>query len=129
MLPMHAEYHYLWEISTGKVMAGSTVRTFGRLSCYDSAQSEATLTAQHSAVQHKLQLNTRFVEPFSARLGSYYLALGELDTVDDAHLVLCARLLTCIEGVDVSLLQRAVEEQIKYLREREKVTQGSNLPP
>ncbi|XP_075033904.1 CST complex subunit TEN1 [Mixophyes fleayi] len=125
MLPAPAEYHYLWEITSEKMSVGSTVRTFGRLSCYDSAQSSAMLTAQHSAAQHKLQINTRFVEPFSARLGSYYLALGELDTVNDVHPVLCARLLTCIEGADLSLLQNAVEEQRKYLQEREKVAQGS----
>ncbi|XP_069809768.1 CST complex subunit TEN1 isoform X2 [Dendropsophus ebraccatus] len=86
---------------------------------YDSARSEALLSAHHSAAQHKLCLNTRFVEPFSAQLGSYYLAVGELDSVDETHLVLHARLLTCIEGVDLSLLQNAVEEQRRYFQERE----------
>ncbi|XP_075701751.1 CST complex subunit TEN1 [Rhinoderma darwinii] len=117
MLPAPAQHRYLWEIRSGDVPIGSTVRTFGRLSSYDSARSEAVLTAHHSAVQHKLRLNTRFVEPFSAQLGSYYQALGELDSVDEAHLVLCARLLTCIEGVDLSLLQNAVEEQRRYFHE------------
>ncbi|XP_066443578.1 CST complex subunit TEN1 [Eleutherodactylus coqui] len=119
MLPAPAQYQYLWEISSGDVPAGSTVRTFGRLSSYDSARSEALLTAHHSAAQHKLRLNTRFVEPFHAQLGSYYLALGELDSVNEASLVLCARLLSCIEGVDLSLLQNAVEEQRRYFHERE----------
>ncbi|CAJ0951674.1 unnamed protein product [Ranitomeya imitator] len=177
-----------------------------RLSSYDSARSEAVLTAHHSAAQHKLHLNTQFVEPFSAQLGSYYLALGELDTMNgswlsismtpavtpinraawkksysvdmeqlncwhewsvtalswhhlekfrclqvhtivllsspglgyrhtiqftydhdqrydlavivEVHPVLCPRLLTCIEGVDLSLLQSAVEEQRRYFHER-----------
>ncbi|XP_044151950.1 CST complex subunit TEN1 [Bufo gargarizans] len=119
MLPAPAQYHYLWEISSGNVPAGSTVRTFGRLGSYDSARSEALLTAHHSAAQHKLLLNTRFVEPFSAQLGSYYLTLGELDLVDEGPLVLCARLLTCMEGVDLSLLQYAVEEQRRYFHDRE----------
>ncbi|XP_077107918.1 CST complex subunit TEN1 isoform X2 [Ranitomeya variabilis] len=118
MLPAPALYHYVWEISSGDVAAGSTVRTFGRLSSYDSARSEAVLTAHHSAAQHKLHLNTQFVEPFSAQLGSYYLALGELDTMNEVHPVLCPRLLTCIEGVDLSLLQNAVEEQRRYFHER-----------
>ncbi|XP_040294704.1 CST complex subunit TEN1 [Bufo bufo] len=119
MLPAPAQYHYLWEISSGNVPAGSTVRTFGRLGSYDSARSEALLTAHHSAAHHKLRLNTRFVEPFSAQLGSYYLALGELDSVDEGPLVLCARLLTCMEGVDLSLLQYGVEEQRRYFHDRE----------
>ncbi|KAG8565688.1 hypothetical protein GDO81_012945, partial [Engystomops pustulosus] len=116
--PAPAQYHYLWEISSGDVPAGSTVRTFGRLSSYDSARSEAMLAAHHSAAQHKLRLNTRFVEPFSPQLGSYYLVLGELETVDETDHVLCPRLLTCIEGVDLSLLQNAVEEQRRYFHDR-----------
>ncbi|KAM9296091.1 CST complex subunit TEN1 [Gastrophryne carolinensis] len=119
MLPAAAAYQFLWDISSGKVSAGSSVRTFGRLSCYDSVQSEAVLTAIRSTAQHSLRVNTRFVEPFSARLGSYHMAVGELEAVDDEHLVLNARLLTCIEGADISLLQYAIEEQRKYLQERE----------
>ncbi|KAM3920783.1 CST complex subunit TEN1 isoform 1-T2 [Leptodactylus fuscus] len=119
ILPAPAQFHYLWEVSSGDVPVGSTVRTFGRLSSYDPARSEAVLSAHHSVAQHKLCLNTQFVEPFPAQLGSYYLALGELDSSDEAPLVLCARLLTCIEGVDLSLLQNAVEEQRRYFEQRE----------
>ncbi|XP_018427963.1 PREDICTED: CST complex subunit TEN1 isoform X2 [Nanorana parkeri] len=85
MLPPPAEYQYLWDISSGKVPSGSTVRTFGRLNCYDFTQSEAVLTAHHSTGQHKLQVNTRFVEPFSPRLGSHYMALGELESGDECN--------------------------------------------
>lgn len=119
MLPAPADYQYLWEIVSGKVPSGSTVRTYGRLSSYDFTQSKAVLAAQHSAAQHKLHVNTNFVEPFSPRLGSYYMALGELESGNDTHLVLCARLLNCIEGVDLSLLQNGIEEQRKYFLERE----------
>ncbi|XP_068117951.1 CST complex subunit TEN1 [Hyperolius riggenbachi] len=117
MLPAPAQYQYLWDIGSGNVSAGTTLRTFGRLACYDYTLSEAELTAHHSAVQHKLRVNTKFVEPFSARVGSYYMALGELESVDNSHL-LCARLLTCIEGVDLSLLQSGIDEQRKYFAER-----------
>ncbi|KAM8945867.1 CST complex subunit TEN1 [Pelodytes ibericus] len=116
MLPAPAEYHYLWEISSGIVSGGATVRTFGRLCSYDMAQSEATLTAQHASIQHQLQVRTTFVEPFSARLGSYYLVLGELE--GDTVPVMCARLLTCVDGADLSLLQQAVDEQRIYLQGR-----------
>ncbi|XP_040185914.1 CST complex subunit TEN1 isoform X3 [Rana temporaria] len=61
------------------------------LSSYDFTQSEAVLTAQHSAAQHKLHVNTKFVEPFSPRLGSYYMALGELESGDGfIHSYVCA---------------------------------------
>ncbi|XP_075438911.1 CST complex subunit TEN1 [Ascaphus truei] len=118
MLPAPAEHHFLWEISAGAVPDGATVRTFGRLSCYDLAQSEATLAAHHASGQHQLRVSTRFVEPFPARVGSHYLALGELDKPNGGLPLLRARLLTCIDGADLSLLQHAVEEQRRYLRER-----------
>ncbi|XP_053565180.1 CST complex subunit TEN1 [Bombina bombina] len=119
MLPSVAAYHYLWEISTGEVPGGATVRTFGRLSSYNMVQSEATLTAQHSSTLQQLRVSTKFVEPFIARLGSYFLALGELERDEGALPVLHARLLTCIDGVDFSRLQQAVEEQRRYFKERE----------
>ncbi|KAM4692041.1 CST complex subunit TEN1 [Rhinophrynus dorsalis] len=124
MLPAASAYHYLWEICTENVPSGSTVRTFGRLSSYDLAQSKATLTAQYASTQHKLWVRTRFVEPFHASLGSYYLALGELEEEGGLPL-LCVRLMTCIDGVDLSLLQQAVEEQRKYLQGREGVLGSS----
>ncbi|XP_053308873.1 CST complex subunit TEN1 [Spea bombifrons] len=117
MLPSAAQYHFLWEIGSGKVPIGATVRTFGRLSAYDLARSEATITAQHACVQHQLQVRTSFVEPFSAQLGSYYLVLGELE--GDSAPVLCPRLMICVEGADLSLLQQAVEEQRRYIQGRE----------
>ncbi|XP_063281482.1 CST complex subunit TEN1 [Pelobates fuscus] len=122
MLPAAAEYKYLWEISSGKVSGGATVRTFGRLNSYDMANSEAILAVQHASTQHQLQVRTTLVEPFSAHLGSYYMALGELES--DASPILCARLLVCIDGADLSLLQQAVEEQRSYLQGRHEDTGG-----
>ncbi|KAM4664619.1 CST complex subunit TEN1 isoform 1-T3 [Discoglossus pictus] len=129
MLPAAAQYHYLWEISAGGVPSGAAVRTFGRLSCYDLAQSEATLTTQHSSSVHQLRVSTRFVEPFPARVGSYYLALGELEKENGDMPLLRVRLMTCIDGADLSLLQQAIEVQRQYLREREAEGQVLNKLP
>ncbi|KAE8576964.1 hypothetical protein XENTR_v10004384 [Xenopus tropicalis] len=118
MLPAASAFYYVWEISTGQVPIGTTVRTFGRLSRYDLAQSLATITAQHASAQHGLRVSTRFVEPFSATVGSHYLALGELEE-DGGVPVLCVRVMTCIDGTNLSLLQLAMEEQRKYFRCRE----------
>ncbi|KAG8454429.1 hypothetical protein GDO86_000886 [Hymenochirus boettgeri] len=118
MLPAAAAFHYLWEISTGQVPYGSTVRTFGRLSSYDLEQSMATMTTQYAAVQHTLRISTKFVEPFLAKFGSHYIALGELEE-DGSLPLLCARVITCIDGADLSLLQQGVEEQRKYFLTRE----------
>uniref|UniRef100_A0A8C5WM95 CST complex subunit TEN1 n=1 Tax=Leptobrachium leishanense TaxID=445787 RepID=A0A8C5WM95_9ANUR len=123
MLPAAAVYQFLWEICSGEVPGGTTVRTFGRLSTYDMAESEATLTLQHASAQHHLRVRTTFVEPFSAALGSYYMALGELEC--DADPVLCARLLVCIDGADLALFQQAVEEQRRYLQGRSQADNGT----
>ncbi|NP_001233243.1 TEN1 CST complex subunit L homeolog isoform X1 [Xenopus laevis] len=118
MLPAASTFYYLWELSTGQVPFGATVRTFGRLCRYDLAQSLATITAQHASAQHMLRISTRLVEPLSATIGSHYLALGELEEHGNLP-VLCVRVMSCIDGANLSLLQQAVEEQRKYFRSRE----------
>uniref|UniRef100_A0A672VAX4 TEN1 subunit of CST complex n=1 Tax=Strigops habroptila TaxID=2489341 RepID=A0A672VAX4_STRHB len=78
MLPSAGVYYFPWEINSS-VPEGEALRTFGRLSCYDLARSEAVLTAQHSSAQYQVCVDTKFVEPFQAQLGSRYMVLGEAE--------------------------------------------------
>ncbi|NWI16335.1 TEN1L protein, partial [Crypturellus soui] len=116
MLPNAAVYYFPWEIN-GSVADGEALRTFGRLSCYDLARSEAVLTARHHAAQHQVCVDTSFVEPFQAQLGSLYMVLGEAEHRKGT--VVKARILTCVEGMNLPLLEQAVQEQRKYLQERQ----------
>ncbi|XP_025053245.1 CST complex subunit TEN1 isoform X1 [Alligator sinensis] len=119
MLPNPGIYYFPWEISSGPVRDGETLRTFGRLHCYDLAQSEAVLTAQCNSVQHQVRVCTKFVEPFQAQLGSLYVALGDMEQRDGEGPVLKARVLTCVEGMNLSMLEQAIREQRKYFQDRQ----------
>ncbi|XP_067403945.1 CST complex subunit TEN1 [Emydura macquarii macquarii] len=119
MMPSAGVYYFPWEINSGSVPDGETLRTFGRLHCYDMVQSEAILTALHSSVQHQVRVCTSFVEPFQAQLGSLYVVLGETEERDGERPVLKARVLTCVEGMNLPWLEQAIQEQRRYFRERQ----------
>ncbi|XP_077020003.1 CST complex subunit TEN1 isoform X2 [Tamandua tetradactyla] len=119
MLPKPGIYYFPWEVSTGQVPDGDTLRTFGRLHLYDVTQSRATLVAQHGAGQHQVLICTQLVEPFQAQLGSLYIVLGELEHQEDGGSVVKARLLTCVEGINLPLLEQAIQEQRLYRQERD----------
>ncbi|XP_059720367.1 CST complex subunit TEN1 isoform X2 [Haemorhous mexicanus] len=78
MLPSAGVYYFPWEINSS-VPEGKTLRTFGRLCCYDLARSEAILTMQHNSAQYQVCVDTKFVEPFQAQVGSSYMVLGEAE--------------------------------------------------
>ncbi|XP_053145387.1 CST complex subunit TEN1 [Hemicordylus capensis] len=118
MLPAAAVYYFLWEVNTKSVPEGKTLRTFGRLQSYDMVSSQAVLTAHHSSVQHCICVCTKFVEPFQAQLGSLYIVLGEAEYRNGKEIVLKARVFTCVEGLNLQLLEKAIEEQRKYFQER-----------
>uniref|UniRef100_A0A8C0UVE6 CST complex subunit TEN1 n=1 Tax=Cyanistes caeruleus TaxID=156563 RepID=A0A8C0UVE6_CYACU len=113
MLPSAGVYYFPWEINSS-VPEGKTLRTFGRLCCYDLARSEAVLTTQHNSAQYQVCVDTKFVEPFQAQVGSFYMVLGEAE-----HREVKARILTCVEGMNVLLLEQAIQEQRKYFNERQ----------
>ncbi|XP_078529261.1 CST complex subunit TEN1-like [Lissotriton helveticus] len=86
-----------------------------QLNSYNLAESRATLTAQHNSTQQQISVGTNLVEPWCAQLGSVYMALGEVDLAEGGLPMLQARVLTCVDGIDLPLLERAVLEQRKYL--------------
>ncbi|XP_030893061.1 cyclin-dependent kinase 3 isoform X1 [Leptonychotes weddellii] len=110
MLPKPGIYYFPWEVSAGQVPNGGTLRTFGRLCLYDMTQSRVTLRAQHGSDEHQILVCTKLVEPFQAQKDSLYLVLGELEHQDGGSVVK-ARVLTCVEGMNLPLLEQAVREQ------------------
>ncbi|XP_027763375.1 CST complex subunit TEN1 isoform X3 [Empidonax traillii] len=120
MVPSAGVYYFPWEINSS-VPEGEALRTFGRLYCYDLTRSEAVLTAQHSSAQYQVCVNTKLVEPFQAQLGSFYIVLGEAEYREETSSpVVKARILTCVEGMNVPLLEQAIQEQRKYFKERDR---------
>ncbi|XP_045691605.1 CST complex subunit TEN1 [Phyllostomus hastatus] len=118
-LPKPGVYYFPWEVRAGQVPDGGALRTFGRLCLYDVTQSRATLTAQRGSEQHQVRVCTRLVEPFQAQVGSLYTVLGELEHQKDGGSVVKARVLTCVEGMNLALLEQAIGEQRAYLGERD----------
>ncbi|XP_028572772.1 CST complex subunit TEN1 [Podarcis muralis] len=125
MLPDAGTYHFPWEINSALIPEGKTLRTFGRLHSYDVVSSQAILTAQHTSVQYCIQVCTKFVEPFQAQLGALYIVLGETEHKEGNEMVIKARVLTCVEGINLQLLEKAITEQRKYFQEREKQLEGN----
>ncbi|XP_020560027.1 CST complex subunit TEN1 isoform X2 [Oryzias latipes] len=83
MLPPHAVFHFPWELNC--LGEGKSVRTFGRLSCYEADTSRATLSCQHASKEHHVFVRTSFVEPFNPIIGAQYLVLGETETYEESH--------------------------------------------
>ncbi|XP_041839199.1 CST complex subunit TEN1 isoform X2 [Melanotaenia boesemani] len=82
MLPSAAVFYLPWEVNS--VREGESVRTFGRLICYQPEESRATLSAQHASKEHHVFVHTMFVEPFNPIIGAQYLVLGETENFEDA---------------------------------------------
>ncbi|XP_054635493.1 CST complex subunit TEN1 isoform X2 [Dunckerocampus dactyliophorus] len=91
----------------------------GGLTCYEQDMSRATLTAQHASKEHHVVINTSLVEPFHPIIGAQYLVLGETDSTDGVDMMVRARVLNCIDGVNIPRLQKAITEQRRFFKERE----------
>ncbi|XP_017337626.1 CST complex subunit TEN1 isoform X2 [Ictalurus punctatus] len=89
------------------------------LTDYLPEESKAILTSHHASVQYQVSIQTTFVEPFDPIIGAQYIVLGELEkSQGDSEAVVRARVFNCVDGVDVALLQKAVNEQRTFFRER-----------
>ncbi|XP_042280342.1 CST complex subunit TEN1 [Thunnus maccoyii] len=119
MLPAAAVFHFPWEVTSGAVQEGESVRTFGRLVSYQPEESRATLSAQHASKEHQVVVSTLFVEPFNPIIGAQYVVLGEKENTEGGDVMVRARVLNCVDGVNVALLQKAINEQRSFFRERE----------
>ncbi|TWW59801.1 TEN1 Protein telomeric pathways with STN1 -like protein Telomere length regulation protein, partial [Takifugu flavidus] len=119
MLPAAAAFCFPWEINSVEVEEGKSVRTFGRLVSYDWDESRASLWAQQGSTEHPVTINTAYVEPFDPIIGAQYLALGEVEKAESVGVMVRARVLTCVDGVNVALLQKAIAVQRSFFRERE----------
>ncbi|KAL6110253.1 ten1 [Pungitius sinensis] len=119
MLPAAAVFRFPWEVNSGGVQEGESVRVIGRLVCYQPEESRATLSAQHASKEHHVAVHTSFVEPFNPIIGAQYLVLGEIENADGVGAMIRARVLNCVDGVNVALLQNAINEQRSFFMERE----------
>ncbi|XP_016360966.1 CST complex subunit TEN1 [Sinocyclocheilus anshuiensis] len=119
MLPPPAVFHFLWEINTDLVKDGASVRTYGRLISYKPEGSKAVLSGQQSSAQCHVSVQTTLVEPFQPTLGAQYFVLGEIEKTDGlTGVILHARALSNVDGVDLTLMQKAIREQRCFFKKR-----------
>ncbi|XP_070684506.1 CST complex subunit TEN1 [Pempheris klunzingeri] len=128
MLPAAAVFYFPWEVNSGVVRDGESVRVFGRLTCYQPEESRATLSAQHASKEHHVAIHTGFVEPFNPIIGAQYIVLGELENAEGVREMVRARVLNCVDGVNIALLQKAINEQRSFFREREQRQEDAAQP-
>ncbi|KAF6718903.1 CST complex subunit TEN1 [Oryzias melastigma] len=126
MLPPTAVFYFPWEVKS--LGEGKSVRTFGRLSCYEADESRASLSCHHASKEHKVFVHTLFVEPFNPIIGAQYLVLGETESYEGFGVMIRARVLNCVDGVNIALLQKAIEGQRSFFRERERKDGGVAQP-
>ncbi|KAI3352346.1 hypothetical protein L3Q82_005318 [Scortum barcoo] len=69
-----------------------------------------------------------FVEPFNPILGAQYIVLGETENAEGVGVMVRARVLNCVDGVNIALLQKAINEQRSFFKEREQ-KQGDATQP
>ncbi|KAG7486926.1 CST complex subunit TEN1 [Solea senegalensis] len=98
MLPAAAVFHFPWEIISGSIQEGESVRTFGRLVSYQSEESRATLSAQHASKEHNVVVHTLFVEPFNPIIGAQYIVLGETENAEGEEKLYDLLLLIIVDG-------------------------------
>ena len=91
---------------------------FLRLQTHDFEQCRAVITDLTS--KHSVTIDTRLIEPFQATTGVTFQFIGEMHPSDTSDkMLLQARVVRCVEGLDLSLYERAIDIQRRYLEQRQ----------
>ncbi|XP_046545387.1 CST complex subunit TEN1-like [Haliotis rubra] len=119
-LPSHGEPLIIEEIlqllsSDSASIDGKSARIVGRL----EEHNIHTCTAQvvDSNNRQPLTIDTRLVEPFNAKIGSLFQFIGELECSSNS-VTLKARVVRCVDGLDMKMYQKALIAQRQYLSSR-----------
>ncbi|XP_033641200.1 CST complex subunit TEN1-like [Asterias rubens] len=120
-LPESAEIMKLQEvIDSASQLTGKAVRLIAKLDTYDCVKQRATLCSIDRQHNQRFLLDTRFIEPFHARPGSVFQFIGELDSASSNHQpILRARVVRCVDGMDVAMYNKALDAQRKFFKSRE----------
>ncbi|XP_041469886.1 CST complex subunit TEN1-like [Lytechinus variegatus] len=121
-LPPHGEILRLSEVRERGplIMAGKSVRVMGKLTQYDAVKQLAVIQASERNATHRLHVNTRLIEPFQSRIGSMFQFIGEMpsEIKSESDMVLLARVVRCVDGIDVTMYYNACDVQRNYLASR-----------
>ena len=105
----------LEELSSNAALhAGASVRVLGKLTGFDAAASEATL----EDAGWPLKVDTSLLGQPALRIGGLFSFIGETETRHDG-LRLRARVVRCVDGIDLGLFDRALQLRRQFLQEEE----------
>ena len=89
-----------------------------RLQTHDFEQCHAVITDPLCA--NSVTIDTRLIEPFEARIGVIFQFIGEMHQQSTSgKMLLQARVVRCVEGLDWLLYERAIDIQRHYLEQRQ----------
>lgn len=98
-------------------LEGKSVRITGKLEEHDAEACMARLVDPQSG-KH-LIVKTILIEPFAAKRGSLFQMIGELDCLNNRNeIVLKARVVRCVDGLDMTMYRKALQAQREYLHSR-----------
>ncbi|XP_038062460.1 CST complex subunit TEN1-like [Patiria miniata] len=117
-LPACGKIVRLSELMEGSSEVTGHVRILARLQSYDCIKQQAVVCNVERNCNHQLLIDTRLVEPFHARAGSVFQFLGEIDYGENAQIILRARVVRCVDGVDVAMYNKALDAQRRFFAKR-----------
>lgn len=101
-------------------LEGKSVRITGKLDEHDAEACMGRLVDPQSG--KNLVVNTMLIEPFSAKKGSLLQIIGELDCLNSRNeVVLKARVVRCVDGLDMTMYRKALQAQRDYFNSRKEV--------
>lgn len=109
---------FIEEITKTTVQECRSVSVIGRLTDHDVDECTALLMDPQS--KQILLVSTSLIEPFGAKFGSLFQMIGELEVQEGRDVVLlCARVVRCVDGMDTGLYRKALHCQRTYLSSRQ----------
>ncbi|TPX31207.1 hypothetical protein SmJEL517_g05440 [Synchytrium microbalum] len=107
----HGQILFIQEInSKAAELSGASVRVLGKLISRDSSTNNYTIEYNES----QLLVNVSLLGDVGLRIKSLYEFLGELEEGDQRQVVLKARIVRVMDGVDVALYDQAVKIRRKF---------------
>ncbi|XP_041373570.1 CST complex subunit TEN1-like [Gigantopelta aegis] len=98
-------------------LEGKSIRVTGRLQTHNVHDSTVMVTDPKST--KSLIVDTSLIEPFCAKLGSLFQFIGEVDCLsEDCDMKLTARVVRCVDGLDLVMYEKALAVQRQYLEQR-----------
>lgn len=86
-----------------------------RLESHDFTVCIATLVDPQTGAA--VNINTQLIEPFEAKIGSLFQVLGDC-SFDGTTCTLKARVIRCVDGMDIVLYKKTLQAQREYFKTR-----------